>query len=179
MIHGFLGLAGRLCYLGMATGCLSDEGRWLHDLHMLGVSPAFLHNITDESGIPETIDWLNLCAPLFYSISLLHCKNVTLEDIPQPPFKVQQARAKRGRPQIWYKTLVVTPLRKLLAYDTEVDADNHGNPIKRALHICRGHFKDYRESGLFGKYHDIYWWEMHVRGSKAMGEIRKDYKVEP
>jgi hypothetical protein len=52
--------------------------------------------------------------------------------------------------------------------------------LKHALHICRGHFKDYREgSGLFDKFRGMYWWDMHTRGSSKLGEIRKDYDVKP
>ena len=38
--------------------------------------------------------------------------------------------------------------------------------LKRALHICRGHFKDYREGrGLFAKTHGIWWWDFRLTDS--------------
>ena len=50
--------------------------------------------------------------------------------------------------------------------------------LKHALHICRGHFKDYRDGkGLFGRYKDIYWWESQVRGNGEHGVVLKDYNV--
>ena len=45
------------------------------------------------------------------------------------------------------------------------------------LHICRGHFKDYRESGLFGKVKGIFWWDQYVRGDLENGAVVKDYNV--
>lgn len=161
-------MAGKLHPMGVVSACLNDEGQWIHDLHLMGVSSAFLHGKQEGFLLP-------VIYPLLYAISLLHCKNVTTRDAAEAPAKVKAARAKRGRPYIHYKELVVKPMRKEVASQTDGDE----SPIKRALHICRGHFKDYRESGLFGKYHDIYWWEMHVRGSQEVGEVRKSYKVKP
>ena len=40
--------------------------------------------------------------------------------------------------------------------------------MTRAMHICRGHFKDYRQGkGLFGRYHQLVWQPAIVRGSKS------------
>ena len=47
----------------------------------------------------------------------------------------------------------------------------------KALHICRGHFKDFSNHGLFGKYRGTYWWPMHTRGSSDNGLVVKDYRV--
>ena len=53
-----------------------------------------------------------------------------------------------------------------------------GGGLKQALHICRGHFKDYRDGrGLFGKHKGLYWWEQNVRGSIEQGVHIKDYRV--
>jgi hypothetical protein len=51
--------------------------------------------------------------------------------------------------------------------------------LKKALHIVRGHFKDYTKgSGLFGKYQGIYWWDAHVAGDLKLGTLAKTYKVD-
>ena len=37
--------------------------------------------------------------------------------------------------------------------------------MTRAMHICREHFKDYRQGkGLFGRYHQLVWQPAIVRG---------------
>lgn len=118
----------------------------------------------------------SLRLPLGFSISLLHCKNVSLENIQVPP-KVIASRKKRGMACVQFKTLVVEPMKKRVIYERDNDPDGEQNIVKRALHICRGHFKDFRESGLFGKYYDIYWWGQHVRGDIRHGMIIKDYRV--
>jgi hypothetical protein len=60
----------------------------------------------------------------------------------------------------------------------ETEGDIQHNGIAKALHICRGHFKDYRNSaGLFGKYKGLYWWDMHTRGTEKAGVVIKDYRV--
>lgn len=114
--------------------------------------------------------------PLFFSLSLLHCKNVHIEDVLIPP-AVQKKRSKKGIPQITFKTLVVKPLHQQVRRECDSDLAGENNTVKRALHICRGHFKDYRETGLFGKYYGLYWWDMHVRGKAQNGIVNKDYLV--
>lgn len=66
-------------------------------------------------------------------------------------------------------------MKKVLA--SEGGAESTG--IKRALHIARGHFSDYREGrGLFGKHHGIYWWDPQLRGSVSEGYAPKDYIID-
>jgi hypothetical protein len=58
-------------------------------------------------------------------------------------------------------------------------AEEHKVEMHQALHICRGHFKDYRQHGLFGKLKAIFWWDQALRGSEGDGVIQKTYKVTP
>ena len=115
--------------------------------------------------------------PFLFTLSLLHCKNVHLEDVPIDP-AVLRSRAKKGIPKLVFKTLVVDPLRKQAKNEADNDPSGEQNHIKRAMHIARGHFKDYRDGpGLFGKYQGLFWWDMHVRGSSDAGTIVKNYRV--
>ena len=77
-------------------------------------------------------------------------------------------------PTVRYHVLEIEPLKRILR--TEGKSEETG--LKRALHICRGHFKDYREHGLFGKFKDIYWWDSQVRGNLSEGIVNKDYSVD-
>ena len=120
---------------------------------------------------------LTVCACLF-SISLMHCKNVHFEDIVIPA-AVQKKRTKRGIPRIQYKTLVIDPMHTQVRRERDEDPAGEQNTVKRALHIVRGHFKDYRETGLFGKNHGLFWWDMHVAGTAKAGVVVKDYAVKP
>lgn len=55
---------------------------------------------------------------------------------------------------------------------------NASNGSNNSLHMCRGHFRNYKDGkGLFGKYHGVYWVEGHVRGDEENGKVEKDYKI--
>lgn len=110
------------------------------------------------------------------AISFMHCKNVTaVKNCPSE--KLQKAREKKNKaPIVTYKTLKIEPVKRILREEGQVESVGY----KQALHICRGHFKDYRDGkGLFGKYKGLYWWESQVRGDVKEGEIRKIYEIFP
>ena len=105
--------------------------------------------------------WLN---PTLLTISFLHCKNVRVDDNRMPEPLAKKHRARYGVSPAAYKTLVIEPLRQILR--TEGRSGELG--LAKAMHICRGHFRDYREGrGLFGKYHGQFWIPSIVRGSKG------------
>lgn len=106
------------------------------------------------------------------AMSFCHCKNTELKEERYGDALVKK-RAKIGKfPVNRFYTLEIKAMRKIL----KESGDETG--IKKALHICRGHFKDFRGTkGLFGKHRDLYWWDMHSRGSSERGEVIKDYAV--
>jgi hypothetical protein len=111
--------------------------------------------------------------PCFLAMSFLHCKNVTLVENHVPAPLAKKYRARHGIAPCSYKTLVIEPLKKILR--TEGRSDHVG--VQKALHICRGHFRDYREGrGLFGRYHQLVWQPSIVRGSK--GEMVPPREIE-
>lgn len=111
--------------------------------------------------------------PVLFATSLMHAKNVYLVDSPLPP-AVAKRRRREGKPAITFKTLTIESMRKQAAAMT--DGGNVG--AKRAMHIVRGHFKDYRNSGgLFGKHKGLYWWDMRVAGDEHAGKVIKDYRI--
>jgi len=124
--------------------------------------------------VEETCEALvNSESPFHFCLSLLHCRNVKTVDVPPQPAPILKQRAKKGIPYIQYKTLEVTPLRTVRQGGTRKD----GTPEPKALHFVRGHFKDFSDKGLFGKYKGVYWWDSQVRGDTAKGIIDKDYRV--
>jgi hypothetical protein len=114
-----------------------------------------------------------LCMPLALAICFMHCRNVELVSRDPDEKLSRQHRRKHGRPLLRYHILGIEPVRRVLA--DEGDAEEVG--LRRALHICRGHFKDYRQRGLFGKHRGIYWWSDFVRGDVTTGLVVKDYAV--
>lgn len=128
---------------------------------------------------PKAIDALKINLMLlgrvvWTGLSFAHCKNVTTVDHATPP-KVAAKRRKAGKPVgVTYKTLVIDGMKEVLRTEGAVEK----NGLKKALHICRGHFATYTEDKpLFGKITGTFWKPMHTRGSKKRGEVKKDYKV--
>jgi len=122
----------------------------------------------------NSLTWF-LLMPLA-SISFMHCKNVVIQSI-EPPIALQKARIRKHKlPFVAYKTLEIKPMVKILREEGESETKG----MKNALHICRGHFKDFTKGkGLFGRNKGLYWWESQVRGDAETGIIAKDYKVTP
>jgi hypothetical protein len=116
----------------------------------------------------------SLYQPFLLATALMHCKNVTATRVSIPS-KLLRAAEKRGRARYSYSVLEIAPMRSALQGEGGL---TNGNGLGRALHICRGHFKDYRDgSGLFGKHRAIYWWDQATRGSVEHGVHVKDYRI--
>lgn len=112
------------------------------------------------------------CAPFMFATSLLHCKNVEME--PRRASRQIRRRAEReGQPPPSdFHVLTIEPMKKVIRY--EGGSESIG--LKRALHLVRGHFSDYRQRGLFGKHKGIYWWNPMVRGT-ADRVVEKSYRI--
>jgi len=114
-----------------------------------------------EDVLPSLISWIH---PTFLAMSFLHCKNVRVVDNKVDVKLAKRYRERHGRSPVEYKTLVIEPLKEILRKEGRVSEVG----LARALHICRGHFRDYREGrGLFGKYKQLVWTPMTVRGTKG------------
>lgn len=116
----------------------------------------------------------NILNPAYLALSFLHCKNIKLSP-NEPPAKLSKAFQRRhGRPLLRYHTLEIEPMKKVL--ETEGGIGHNG--LKKALHICRGHFATYTpEKPLFGRVTGTVWKPAHVRGSVAEGIVAKDYSI--
>ncbi len=102
---------------------------------------------------------------------MLHCKNVSVKDDPIPP-KVAKKRALKGWKNPMYKTIVIDSLKKQIKSDKNSGAE--GQHIIRAMDLVRGHFKEYKEKGLFGKYFGRFFWSPQVFVNR---DVHRDYKV--
>lgn len=142
----------------------ADQG--MIGIYVPGLSPEECHTLNDVLA--------KFLHPALLATSFLHCKNVSLDE-NKPPAKPSKKHERRyGVPLTRYYTLEIEPMRQTLRQ--EGDVSNSG--LKRALHICRGHFATYSpEKPLFGKYAGTFWKPQHVKGNKASGEVVKDYAV--
>lgn len=104
--------------------------------------------------------------------SFMNCRNVQLADSPSEMSDKWHRRTKV--PKVTFKTLQIAPMRKVLR--DEGGSDTTG--LRKALHICRGHFATYTEDRpLFGHFVGTVWKEAHVRGNAKEGVVIKDYSV--
>lgn len=115
--------------------------------------------------------------PAFLALSFLHCANVSLLPVSMPPphRRKRSVRNAGSIPQLKRYTLEIKPMTRVLD-----QAGAAGGSLRTALHICRGHFKDYREGPGLGRghAHGLWWWESHLRGTIAAGEVDKRYRVQ-
>lgn len=173
-----------LFWLGMVCDYLDADGKPIIERRqVLSNAPNVMDELAGGRLDTQTMEYLtgigdlvtSELLPLAFAISLLHCKNTTVQ-VQEVPERLQKARQRRGRPPLFrYHMLEIEPMRRIL----RSEGRSRETGLRRAMHICRGHFKDYREKGLFGKetHKGIYWWDMHVRGSAKEGVVAKDYKV--
>lgn len=127
---------------------------------------------------PERQDIINSAVMMlhvpFLTISMMHFKNIELAKGPPIPEALRKARQRRGKAAlVRYSTLVIEPIKKAIR-EAGVPLGTGG---AQALHVIRGHFKDYRARGLFGKLKGLYWWDSQSRGDEAVGTVVKNYDV--
>lgn len=161
----------------MQTWVMVDrDGNIAHDLGnndpaMWMMAPG----ITDSKFAPHLMGhyhaWID---PMLLAVSFMNCRNV--KQVQHYPKRVDIREAKRRQqpaPSRYY-TLEIEPMRRVLV--SEGESEKTG--LKKALHICRGHFSVYTDDKpLFGKYAGRFWIPAHVRGSEKAGKVYKDYSV--
>lgn len=117
---------------------------------------------------------LDLLRVSLFALSLLHCKNVARVE-HAPDAALQRARQRRNKPPLTkFYTLEIEPMKQVLKKEGGIES----NGLKKALHICRGHFATYSpDRPLFGRVAGKFWIPAHARGSKSAGEAVKDYAI--
>lgn len=156
---------------------------------LLATSRGGIGGLTEgERELFTTQGWINFVDSQALKISLLgfslaNCKNVTHERerlsaaaslSPRRAKFNRKAAAGDGLGRVTYRTLRIEPMTARGRRD-QAEAELLAGGSR--LHICRGHFKDFREKGLFGKLHGLYWWESQLRGNPERGRVHKDYAV--
>jgi len=158
-----------------STIYLDNHGKYINDSIRHIVSENFKKMMGEEE-VARAGNEMQGCLlfPVLLTVSFMHCKNVTMQSI-EPPIKLSKKHQKKyGKPLVRYHVLEIEPMKKILRTEGRIEEIG----LNKALHICRGHFKDYREGGgLFGKHKGLYWWDSHVRGNADKGVVLKDYQV--
>jgi len=114
--------------------------------------------------------------PCLLAVSFMNCRNTTLTAC-QPDATFNRERRKAVlHPFVRYHTINIEPMKAVLKTEGSIEA----NGLKKAMHICRGHFAHYGEDKpLFGRpgAHGSYWHPSHVRGSAKQGVVLSDYEA--
>tara|TARA_Y100000310_G_C20675249_1_gene812662 strand:- start:1603 stop:2508 length:906 start_codon:yes stop_codon:yes gene_type:complete len=105
-----------------------------------------------------------------YAHTLLNCKNVRLEPRKAPRQVRRQMLRDYGYQAVTYRRLTIDP-----------SSLPQQRPLTGAwenrLHLVRGHMRDFRRKGLFGKYYGMFYCPPHLKGNPMKGEVIKDYEV--
>lgn len=118
---------------------------------------------------------MTLALPFFYAFAFCHCKNVELRE-QEVSRQVKRQAERKGLPLLDYRVLEIEPMKKVLRSEGEIESVGP----RKALHLCRGHFKRYTaDAPLFGQHVGVWWWESSIRGSLARGNVEKGYSVNP
>jgi hypothetical protein len=142
-------------YVTDAEGKLDDLGMDVHDGFTLAQAAVMLY-------------------VSLLSVSFMHCKNVTQEEITPAAALAKKQLRKHGIPKVSYRVLKIEPMTRALHEQGASDTKGLGH----ALHICRGHFKTYTaERPLFGQRVGTWWWDTNLRGARSTGTVVKDYEI--
>lgn len=114
------------------------------------------------------------------TFGLLNCSNVKMvEEGRTNDHLSANRRAKDNLAWLKYHVLKVKVGTQLVPVQPRA-ADATGRGV--ALHTVRGHFKNYSDKGLFGKYrgsaYSMIWCPPHVRGDTEHGVVVRDYALE-
>ena len=141
---------------------ISPEGRFIEAYR----SGTGADAVSDSGGTPMMIFAMGL--------SFMHCKNVVVQSAEEPHTGGAKWHRRFKKPILRFHTLDIDPMKRVLRHEGQSEATG----LKRALHICRGHFSHYSpEAPMFGKLVGTFWVPDHVRGTIDEGEVRKNYNV--
>ena len=105
------------------------------------------------------------------TLCLLGCRNITAKQVELGPRSYYESKHRHKLPH--YHVLDIEPMRKVFRQESGSDFVS----LAKALHICRGHFKNFDDKPLFGRLRGTYWWQPHVRGTAEAGVVEKDYRI--
>lgn len=156
------------CPVGASGQVLVDPSPMLF-LGGIEPDPSLTHEVRDALGC--------FLPAAFLALSFMNCKNVVLE-VVEPDRQLNRVRRRAGlKPFIRYHTINIEPMKKVLRTEGNVESEG----LKRALHICRGHFATFSESFMGRPLAEplTVWRPAHVRGEAKQGVVFKDYNVNP
>lgn len=159
---------------------LAEDGTWFRHADGLPYFGGGMPAMEPQPPADVSENWVNSVLPLVVSalltVSLMHCRNVDVRTVEPDEQESRRNRRRHGHRLVRYQTLDIEPMRRLL--DDAGARDPGRGGLRRALTLCRGHFKVFTEDApLFGRHAGQYWWAPHVRGAAQAGIVINDYRV--
>ncbi len=128
----------------------------------------------DEREVAQNV--VSAAITVFLGLSFMNCKNIKTREHKEGGSSPKFNRQHKTK-DFTFKTLEIVPFKSVAA---AASGGGEANGSLKGWHICRGHTKTYTEEApLFGKYAGTFYIPAHAKGSKAHGEIVKDYSVNP
>jgi hypothetical protein len=106
------------------------------------------------------------------AMSFANCRNVARDVAGKECEPDKPWARKNNAPTIKYHILNINPMKEILR--TEGGSETNG--IKKALHLCRGHFR-YVERPFGRDTPELQFVRQHIRGNAKNGAIVKDYAI--
>ncbi|MCK9370093.1 hypothetical protein M0R04_09335 [Candidatus Dojkabacteria bacterium] len=145
-------------------------------LHRMIFEPLYDPDTINEEDHQMMTDAFKLATyNLVGSMLLINSPSVYIQTI-KPSEKLNKKRIRKNKiPHSEYRVLTIKAFNKKTNTENIIQLDKLD--AENRLHMCRGHWKLYKEKPLFGKITGLYWWNPTVRGNKDLGIIDKDYEV--
>lgn len=139
--------------------------------NLICTSPTTISNFAKDEML---LDVIGTVYPAMLAVAFMNCKNVVRRDVTETEGPSPKWLRRQKAPEIRYHVLDINPMKEVLRTEGGIES----NGLKKALHICRGHFVTYTEERpLFGKITGTFWKPSHVRGSVENGIVDKDYRL--
>lgn len=167
---------------------VTDKEEWASTWQVMDRWPDMYRNIPTAdlaaTGLPtkEHAEWIldTIIPPVLFSMSLLHCKNVSIE--PTVPVihsnKHKRKLKKRNLPLFEHHTITIRDRNgNMITHRSILEAAARGH---KRLHWTRGHYTRYTpEAPAFGKPWGVgtFWFPACLKGTVAAGEIDSSYKL--
>lgn len=171
-----MGKAGSPIYTGLIVlMALGRSGELLFDPIVLTVNTESLHIpgfTREEVERSLVIPWL---PPLMLALSILNWKGVVTKQTQANLVLDHERRRAKLKPFVRYHIIEIEPVTHVLRTIGGMSTSG----LKRALHVCRGHFATYSTS-MLGRTLEkpvTVWRPAHVRGSAKQGIVVSDYNV--
>ena len=167
---------------------VTEKDEWTSTWKLMDGWPNMYRNIptadlqASGSSAKETAEWVLDCIipPVLFSMSLLHCKNVSIDSTaPLIHSKKHKRKLKKRNLPLFEHHIITIRDRQgnVITHRSMLEAASRG---RKRLHWTRGHYARYTpEAPAFGRPWGVgtFWIPACLKGTAAAGEVEGSYRV--